>query len=126
MDIPLSNERGDRWESGSSVEIYAERVICGRDMLLLKSSLVSFPLKVLHQALEEFGEPWDFNPGDGAFYGPKVSWRLWIEFYLFFFCCFIKYLIEKMKYFLTSVEYKEKQFSSCPHGTYGLVRTVGL
>ncbi|XP_051013673.1 threonine--tRNA ligase, mitochondrial isoform X2 [Acomys russatus] len=29
--------------------------------------------QVLQQALEEFGEPWDLNPGDGAFYGPKAS-----------------------------------------------------
>lgn len=29
--------------------------------------------QVLQQALEEFGEPWTLNPGDGAFYGPKVS-----------------------------------------------------
>ncbi|GAB1287852.1 Threonine--tRNA ligase, mitochondrial [Apodemus speciosus] len=27
--------------------------------------------QVLQQALEEFGESWDLNPGDGAFYGPK-------------------------------------------------------
>ncbi|XP_016071061.1 PREDICTED: threonine--tRNA ligase, mitochondrial isoform X2 [Miniopterus natalensis] len=32
--------------------------------------------QVLHQALEEFGEPWDFNPGDGAFYGPKIDVHL--------------------------------------------------
>lgn len=44
------------------------------------------PLKALQQALEEFGEPWDLNPGDGAFYGPKVSWRPWLEFHLFLFC----------------------------------------
>uniref|UniRef100_A0A287D674 threonine--tRNA ligase n=1 Tax=Ictidomys tridecemlineatus TaxID=43179 RepID=A0A287D674_ICTTR len=29
--------------------------------------------QVLQQALEDFGEPWDLNPGDGAFYGPKVN-----------------------------------------------------
>lgn len=33
-----------------------------------------FPPKVLQQALDGFGEPWDLSPGDGAFYGPKVSW----------------------------------------------------
>ncbi|KAM7054232.1 threonine--tRNA ligase, mitochondrial isoform 4-T4 [Molossus nigricans] len=32
--------------------------------------------KVLQQALEEFGEPWDLNPGDGAFYGPKIDVHL--------------------------------------------------
>ncbi|KAK2490672.1 hypothetical protein MC885_017927 [Smutsia gigantea] len=32
--------------------------------------------QVLQQALEEFGEPWDLNPGDGAFYGPKIDVRL--------------------------------------------------
>lgn len=26
----------------------------------------------LEQSLKQFGEPWELNPGDGAFYGPKV------------------------------------------------------
>ncbi|XP_015451001.1 threonine--tRNA ligase, mitochondrial isoform X8 [Pteropus alecto] len=29
--------------------------------------------QVLQRALEEFGEPWDLSPGDGAFYGPKID-----------------------------------------------------
>uniref|UniRef100_A0A8B9RDM4 threonine--tRNA ligase n=1 Tax=Astyanax mexicanus TaxID=7994 RepID=A0A8B9RDM4_ASTMX len=29
--------------------------------------------KQLENSLNEFGEPWKLNPGDGAFYGPKVS-----------------------------------------------------
>ncbi|XP_045151576.1 threonine--tRNA ligase, mitochondrial isoform X1 [Echinops telfairi] len=32
--------------------------------------------QVLQQALEEFGEPWELNPGDGAFYGPKIDVHL--------------------------------------------------
>ncbi|XP_006902270.1 PREDICTED: threonine--tRNA ligase, mitochondrial isoform X1 [Elephantulus edwardii] len=32
--------------------------------------------QVLHQALEEFGEPWDLRPEDGAFYGPKIDVHL--------------------------------------------------
>ncbi|KAG8509228.1 Threonine--tRNA ligase, mitochondrial [Galemys pyrenaicus] len=32
--------------------------------------------QVLQRALEEFGEPWDLSPGDGAFYGPKIDVRL--------------------------------------------------
>ncbi|XP_010587775.1 threonine--tRNA ligase, mitochondrial isoform X2 [Loxodonta africana] len=32
--------------------------------------------QVLHQALEESGEPWDLRPGDGAFYGPKIDVHL--------------------------------------------------
>ncbi|KAM6217976.1 threonine--tRNA ligase, mitochondrial [Rhynchocyon petersi] len=32
--------------------------------------------QVLQQALEEFGEPWDLKPGDGAFYGPKIDVHL--------------------------------------------------
>ncbi|XP_042538095.1 threonine--tRNA ligase, mitochondrial isoform X1 [Dipodomys spectabilis] len=32
--------------------------------------------QILQRALEEFGEPWDLNPGDGAFYGPKIDVRL--------------------------------------------------
>ncbi|XP_036623185.1 threonine--tRNA ligase, mitochondrial [Trichosurus vulpecula] len=29
--------------------------------------------QILQQALDEFGEPWELNPGDGAFYGPKID-----------------------------------------------------
>jgi threonyl-tRNA synthetase len=29
--------------------------------------------KQLEQALNEFGQPWELNPGDGAFYGPKID-----------------------------------------------------
>nr|XP_004667089.2 threonine--tRNA ligase, mitochondrial isoform X3 [Jaculus jaculus] len=32
--------------------------------------------RVLQQALEECEEPWDLNPGDGAFYGPKIDVHL--------------------------------------------------
>ncbi|XP_073744583.1 threonine--tRNA ligase, mitochondrial isoform X4 [Callorhinus ursinus] len=32
--------------------------------------------QVLQRALEEFGEPWDLSPGDGAFYGPKIDVHL--------------------------------------------------
>ncbi|XP_004618125.2 threonine--tRNA ligase, mitochondrial isoform X1 [Sorex araneus] len=32
--------------------------------------------QVLQQALEEFREPWTLNPGDGAFYGPKIDVHL--------------------------------------------------
>lgn len=28
---------------------------------------------LLSEALTSFGHPWDFNPGDGAFYGPKID-----------------------------------------------------
>ena len=28
--------------------------------------------KQLEEALNEFGKKWTINPGDGAFYGPKV------------------------------------------------------
>lgn len=27
----------------------------------------------LKKSLDEFGQPWTLNPGDGAFYGPKVQ-----------------------------------------------------
>lgn len=27
----------------------------------------------LERSLQQFGERWELNPGDGAFYGPKVS-----------------------------------------------------
>ena len=32
----------------------------------------SFPQQ-LAESLAEFGTKWDYNPGDGAFYGPKVK-----------------------------------------------------
>uniref|UniRef100_A0A8D2AIU9 threonine--tRNA ligase n=1 Tax=Sciurus vulgaris TaxID=55149 RepID=A0A8D2AIU9_SCIVU len=32
--------------------------------------------QVLQRSLEDFGEPWDLNPGDGAFYGPKIDVHL--------------------------------------------------
>lgn len=77
------------------------------------SFLISFPLKVLQRALEEFGEPWDLNPGDGAFYGPKVSWGPCQDFYLFIsLFCFIRYLIDTKECFLTHTGYKEEQYVS--------------
>lgn len=40
----------------------------------------------LESSLQQFGERWELNPGDGAFYGPKVSGRrreeeplIWIQ-----------------------------------------------
>lgn len=62
-----------------------EALIAGLEGCVAHGPLVSLPLKVLQQALEGFGEPWDLNPGDGAFYGPKVSWGLWIEFHFLFY-----------------------------------------
>lgn len=29
--------------------------------------------KLLEEALVKFGHPWELNPGDGAFYGPKID-----------------------------------------------------
>jgi len=29
--------------------------------------------KALQQSLDKFGKPWKLNPGDGAFYGPKID-----------------------------------------------------
>ena len=30
----------------------------------------------LTEALNKFGKPWKINPGDGAFYGPKIDIKL--------------------------------------------------
>lgn len=30
-------------------------------------------MQQLERSLRQFGERWELNPGDGAFYGPKVS-----------------------------------------------------
>lgn len=35
--------------------------------------------KQLEEALNEFGQKWAINPGDGAFYGPKVDIFLFKE-----------------------------------------------
>uniref|UniRef100_A0A4X2LAB6 threonine--tRNA ligase n=1 Tax=Vombatus ursinus TaxID=29139 RepID=A0A4X2LAB6_VOMUR len=32
--------------------------------------------KQLQNSLNEFGEPWKLNPGDGAFYGPKIDIKI--------------------------------------------------
>uniref|UniRef100_A0A8C9WRM2 threonine--tRNA ligase n=1 Tax=Scleropages formosus TaxID=113540 RepID=A0A8C9WRM2_SCLFO len=32
--------------------------------------------KQLENSLDEFGEPWKLNPGDGAFYGPKIDIKI--------------------------------------------------
>lgn len=29
--------------------------------------------KMIADALNSFGQPWKLNPGDGAFYGPKIG-----------------------------------------------------
>ena len=31
----------------------------------------------LEQALIKFGKPWTLNPGDGAFYGPKIDIKVY-------------------------------------------------
>jgi threonyl-tRNA synthetase len=36
--------------------------------------------KSLEEALNLFGKPWSVNPGDGAFYGPKIDIKLFDAF----------------------------------------------
>ena len=31
----------------------------------------------LEEALNKFGRPWKLNPGDGAFYGPKIDIKVY-------------------------------------------------
>ncbi len=33
--------------------------------------------KALEEALIKFGKPWKLNPGDGAFYGPKIDIKVY-------------------------------------------------
>ena len=33
--------------------------------------------KALEIALKKFGRPWTYNPGDGAFYGPKIDIKVY-------------------------------------------------
>ena len=40
--------------------------------LCVDNSLILCFLQELENSLNEFGMPWTLNPGDGAFYGPKV------------------------------------------------------
>ena len=43
-------------------------------MILFLSFVVCFIYKQsLSECLDDFGMKWTLNPGDGAFYGPKVS-----------------------------------------------------
>lgn len=42
------------------------------NVLTLHSVLCVFEQQ-LERSLQQFGERWELNPGDGAFYGPKVS-----------------------------------------------------
>ena len=37
------------------------------------NTLIACLLQELENSLNEFGMPWTLNPGDGAFYGPKVD-----------------------------------------------------
>ncbi|KAE8753206.1 hypothetical protein FOCC_FOCC000129 [Frankliniella occidentalis] len=37
------------------------------------SACLDFMKHALSESLNEFGEPWKENPGDGAFYGPKID-----------------------------------------------------
>lgn len=30
-------------------------------------------MQALGESLDDFGQPWKLNPGDGAFYGPKID-----------------------------------------------------
>ena len=49
----------------------------------LTSVLVSPLGQQLENSLNEFGEPWKLNPGDGAFYGPKVVGPLLLQMDLY-------------------------------------------
>ncbi len=33
--------------------------------------------QALEDALNKFGKPWKLNPGDGAFYGPKIDVKVY-------------------------------------------------
>ena len=46
------------WEKAEQVSIYC-------DLVLTRQQLT--------EVLNEFGKPWKVNPGDGAFYGPKID-----------------------------------------------------
>jgi threonyl-tRNA synthetase len=50
----------------------------------------------LEEALNEFGEKWILNEGDGAFYGPKVNFKFYFnfKFKLFFYYKYINFILD--------------------------------
>jgi len=39
---------------------------------VLSMQCMMYVVQQLSESLDEFGEKWELNPADGAFYGPKV------------------------------------------------------
>ena len=46
------------------------------EKMLGSSELWDMAEAALTEALNKFGKPWKINPGDGAFYGPKIDIKL--------------------------------------------------
>ena len=47
------------------------------------------PRQQLEESLSEFGHPWKLNPGDGAFYGPKVTFPISLFLKPYHLCTFV-------------------------------------
>ena len=55
---------------------YLEQVLCFVSFVHLLYNVLVFTWQQLAESMDEFGSEWELNPGDGAFYGPKVRrWR---------------------------------------------------
>ncbi|KAI4830764.1 hypothetical protein KUCAC02_002377 [Chaenocephalus aceratus] len=57
-------------EMKGSAPVHAPREISGRHRVWNQAE------KQLENSLNDFGEPWKLNPGDGAFYGPKIDIKI--------------------------------------------------
>uniref|UniRef100_A0A8B9KEF9 threonine--tRNA ligase n=1 Tax=Astyanax mexicanus TaxID=7994 RepID=A0A8B9KEF9_ASTMX len=68
--------------------------------------------KQLENSLNEFGEPWKLNPGDGAFYGPKVSPSEYSSYAFFFFFFFRPLWLSPRQVMLVPVNPSLEEYAS--------------
>uniref|UniRef100_A0A8B9KCX3 threonine--tRNA ligase n=1 Tax=Astyanax mexicanus TaxID=7994 RepID=A0A8B9KCX3_ASTMX len=66
----------------------------------------------LENSLNEFGEPWKLNPGDGAFYGPKVSPSEYSSYAFFFFFFFRPLWLSPRQVMLVPVNPSLEEYAS--------------
>ncbi|KAI1230002.1 hypothetical protein IHE44_0010721 [Lamprotornis superbus] len=59
-------------ETWDRAEQVGRSFLCHVPPALCPSDLPDPPLQQLERSLQNFGQPWELSPGDGAFYGPKV------------------------------------------------------
>ena len=63
-----------RWPIDYDFNSVTDRQTDGRSQnLQLTNRLSKISCRQLTDCLNEFGHGWELNPGDGAFYGPKID-----------------------------------------------------